>query len=374
MQIPQVEDFPTKTYNFLDLEVVSEVVSITHLTQENAICVRVKSSCKSTSWGTRSQVNSLTHYLPNPDTDISASIESFRCTMAEGLAKIERGLAPPPHKYLGMTISNLDGTKKTTCLATVDITIGPTRIQVDLVKPLQLWPSGRLYLESSSEGKLLRLPLYLAKVTHGSLSFEIDVLPTKMNLPCVVGGEFIQRAIGPNYDWLYDLLSPPHWRALQDVSRTKKNTVLIIGKYGDNTIRLREIQDVLRKRSCEGILLEDFPDIEEQSLPEKMVLFACIARYVLCDDSFPSGHIEELKICSDLRFTTAILRPKGMASTAMQADLDQCCDFMKAFGYDSGNRLSVLADALSWADEKVRERSAKFNQTYGWRSPEKILR
>jgi hypothetical protein len=294
--------------------------------------------------------------------------------MAEGLAKIERGLAPPPHKYLGMTISNLDGTKKTTCLATVDITIGPTRIQVDLVKPLQLWPSGRLYLESSSEGKLLRLPLYLAKVTHGSLSFEIDVLPTKMNLPCVVGGEFIQRAIGPNYDWLYDLLSPPHWRALQDVSRTKKNTVLIIGKYGDNTIRLREIQDVLRKRSCEGILLEDFPDIEEQSLPEKMVLFACIARYVLCDDSFPSGHIEELKICSDLRFTTAILRPKGMASTAMQADLDQCCDFMKAFGYDSGNRLSVLADALSWADEKVRERSAKFNQTYGWRSPEKILR
>jgi len=318
-------------------------------------------------------VNSLTLYLVNPEIDIVGSIEQFRCDMAEELAKVERGLTRP-QKYLLLTISNPSGTKSTRCPATVDLTIGPTRIQAYLVSTLELLPSGRLYLESSPGGKQLRLQLYSAKVAYGDLSFEIDVLPTRMNLMCVIGGEFIQRAIGPNYDWPYDLLSPPHWRALQDVSRAKKNTVLIIGKYADNTTRLREIQDVLKKEGYQGVLLQDFPDIEEQSLPEKMVLFACIARYVLCDDSLPSGHIEELKICSDLRFTTAILRPQGMASTAMQADLDQSCDFIKAFGYDPSNRLSVLANALSWADEKVRERSAKFNQTYTWRSPERILR
>jgi len=243
-----------------------------------------------------------------------------------------------------------------------------------MVKELQLWPSGRVYLDSSPNGNLLRLPLYLAKVAYGNFSSEIDVLPTKMNLPCVVGGEFIQRAIGPNYDWIYDVLSPPHVRALRDVSRTKKNTVLIIGKHGDNTAKLREIQDALKNRGYEGVLLQDFPDIEEQSLPEKMVLFACIARCVLCDDANPSGHIMELKICSDLRFTTAVLRPEGLASTAMQADIDQSCDFIKAFGYGPGSRLPVLADAVSWAEEKVRERSAKLNQTYQWRSPTKILR
>jgi len=294
--------------------------------------------------------------------------------MAEGLAKIERGLTPPPHKYLALTVSNPDGTRRTTCLATVDLTIGPTRIQAELVTVLQLRPSGRSYFDSQPGGGLVPLPLYLAKVSYGNFSFEIDVLPTKMNLPCVVGGIFIQRAIGPNYDWLYDLLSPPHWRALRDVSRTKKNTVLIIGKYGDNTTKLREIQDVLQKNGYEGVLLQDFPDIEEQSLREKMALFACIARYVLCDDSFPSGHITELSICSQLRFTTAVLRPQGMASAAIDADLDKGSDFIKAFAYDPDNLLSVLADALLWAEEKVRERSAEFNQLYKWRSPEKTLR
>jgi len=131
-----------------------------------------------------------------------------------------------------------------------------------------------------------------------------------------------------------------------DVSRIKKNTVLIIGKCGDNTTKLREIQDVLQKGGYEAVLLQDFPDIEEQSFSGKMVLFACIARYVLCDDANPSGHILELKICWDLRFTAAVLRPLGIASTAMQADIDQSCDFMKVVGYDPDNRPSVLAVAF----------------------------
>jgi hypothetical protein len=374
MQIPSVEDFQTKTYNFFNLEVVSEVVSVTHLPEGKAICVQVKSSFKSASWGTRLQVNSLTHYLANPEIDIAVSIETSRCKMAEELAKTERGLSPTPQKFLGIRVSNLDDTKGVTCLASVDLTVGLTRVQAEMVRALQLQPSGRFWFDAALRGGLVRLPLYRAKVAYGKVCFESEILPTRMNLQCVVGGTFIQQAIGKNYDWLYDLLVPPHWRALRDVSRTKKNTVLIIGKCGENTTRLREIQDVLRGRGLEGVLLQDFPDIEEQSISEKMVLFACIARYVICDDANPSGHIVELKICSDLRFTTAVLRPEGTPATAMQADIDQNCDFIRVFGYSQANRSSVLAEAISWADGKVRERAAQFNQLYKWRSPEKIFR
>lgn len=69
MQVPRVEDFPVKTFNFLDLEVTSEVISITYM-QADAICVRVKSSCESVSWGMRTQENPATIYLSNPDPDL----------------------------------------------------------------------------------------------------------------------------------------------------------------------------------------------------------------------------------------------------------------------------------------------------------------
>jgi hypothetical protein len=124
-----------------------------------------------------------------------------------------------------------------------------------------------------------------------------------------------------------------------------------------------------------GLILDDLSDIEEQSLAEKMVTFASIARFIICDDLVPSGHIDELAICSERRFTTAILRVKGKPATAMQADIADDVSFMKAVEYDSDEELEVAVDqAVSWAQEIVKARSHNFNRKYTWRSPEKILR
>ena len=150
---------------------------------------------------------------------------------------------------------------------------------------------------------------------------------------------------------------------------------MILGKYGEHRDRLETIRTSLRQFKLEGLILDDIPDIEEQSLAEKMVTFASIARFLICDDLVPSGHINELEICSERRFTTAILRLKGRPSTAMQADIADGVSFMRSVEYDSDNDLeTAVAEGVKWAQEVVQIRSYNFNRKYSWRSPQKILR
>jgi hypothetical protein len=311
------------------------------------------------------------HYSPEEIT----SLEKFRQQMAEGLARLELALAPPPPKFLGVKVSRPgDDEKGIRCIASVDLSIGPTRVQKEMVEALKLQPANRKFSEVLPTGEPLLIPLYQAKITYGAREFIVDVLPTEMGLPCVVGGEFIQNAVGNRVELVYELLDREHWRALRNAARCKKKIVLILGKYGENVGRLRKVQVELAKAGYEGVILQDFPDIEEQSLPEKMILFASIARFVLCDDTFPSGHVIELKICADIRFTTAILRPQGQAATAMQADIAENCDYMRAFPYTEATFVDSIRTSIEWAEEKVQERSATFDQTYSWRTPETLLK
>ena len=106
-----------------------------------------------------------------------------------------------------------------------------------------------------------------------------------------------------------------------------------------------------------------------------MVTFASIARFVICDDLVASGHINELDICSERRFTTAVLRLKGKASTAMQADIADDVLFMRAIEYESDDKLEdAVQAAVHWAQDTVTKRSQNFNRKYEWRNRQNVLR
>lgn len=168
---------------------------------------------------------------------------------------------------------------------------------------------------------------------------------------------------------------PDHFRTLMNAARCKKKYVLILGKYGDKRERLQLIKAALADKGLMGLILDEYPDIEEQNLTEKMVTYATICRFVVADDVAPSGHIKELEICHDLKFITAVLRERGMASTAMQADISDEVLFIKDFGYEPESDLTrVVHDAANWASETVIERSKTLNRKYSsWRSPQKLM-
>lgn len=136
------------------------------------------------------------------------------------------------------------------------------------------------------------------------------------------------------------------------------------------------IRAALKRNGLVGIVLDEYSDIEEQDLTEKMVTFASLSKFVLADDIAPSGHIQELKICQDLRFVTAVLRLGGRSSTMMQADLTGDLKYMKEFAYQAEADLSeTVTAAADWARSAIFERSKRLNRLYSdWRSPDNIMR
>ncbi|HYD16643.1 MAG TPA: hypothetical protein VEB03_01425 [Candidatus Nanoarchaeia archaeon] len=365
----------TKNYKIRDIEVTSFVAFdklVQEPTGETRRHVRVESTCPSKRWGHRTEAS--VYSCPDPWPDFEALFEKFRSEAADALVKHELGLSPDgtAFPYLGVRVGGKTG-KSVNTIGLVDLA-SPTRVSMDLVEMLDLLPNGRWWIDQDSASKQA-FALREAEIVFDPFILTMDVLPTQMGLPCIIGGDFVQRAIGENQDLLQQFLLPDYVRALKDVAKAKKHCVLIAGKYGEERDRLFSLKQAMKERGYTGLILDEFPDIEEQSLTEKFVTFASIARFVVVDDSAPAGHIAELEICSERRFTTVLLRPNGKGSTFVQADIADDVHFIKVFEYSDPSRIGeVLGTALDWAEAVVTQRAENLNRKYNWRSPIKIMK
>jgi len=158
---------------------------------------------------------------------------------------------------------------------------------------------------------------------------------------------------------------------LSNISTLKEKSVLILGSERTSLDRMRAIKSYLEKigTGYAGIIVRDYADIPVQSTEEKVVMFASLCRFVLCEDSEPGGQIDELKICATNRFVTAILREKSKRGTFMQEDYPVDYAFINIFEYDSLDEIvPTLEEAITWCEAKVKERQEHFNEKYPWRN------
>lgn len=359
-----MSEFGPKTFRVHELDVLSEVVTV-HNLSDGARAFHVKSSCRNSS-----QTNVMTVYM-NPShsqEQLEVELEKFRLNMAEELAKAELGIAPPKAKYLGVRIARPDGDSWSSwMLSIVDLRSSVTRVMRDVVEGLGLPLSSEKATVLGPHGEAAQVPLYQAKFQIEGKELKATVLAVDMGLPCVVGADLLESAV-ESIDTLYDLFADEISRALRNAAKSKKRTVLIIGPYGEEIDQLKQVQSILRALGYRGILLQDFPDIEEQSLPEKMMLYGSISRFVICLDIKPSGHNTELETCVRAGFVTAVLRPGGKPSTWMQADIVRNHHFIEAFPYTEGTLLDSVKPAVQWAEKKVQELAANYDSTYPWRN------
>lgn len=152
------------------------------------------------------------------------------------------------------------------------------------------------------------------------------------------------------------------------IQQTKKQFVLVLGQDTTEIYRLHLICDALKNIGYTGIIVKEIPDLEIQSIEEKVNMLASLSRFVICDNSFTSGHIDELKICSSNRFTTAIIQEEGKGATWMQADYPVDFKFIHTFSYSDISKISaVTKQAAYWAEDWLNIRTGNLNSLYPWR-------
>jgi hypothetical protein len=360
-----------KDYLIRGIKVSSEVVKDEEMPAERSRSLFIRSSCASTRWGVRTQDHSYS--CPIQWEAFETSFEEIRHHAAETLVRTELGEVP--EKGSPLLVGELAGPtgQRMTPACAVDLSFSPSLLGPEFIEILKLERTGQLFCEIVN-GQITHIPVYRGRVKFGEHEAETTFLPATYNGPVVLGGDFFQKALRGKEGLITELVMPDHFRTLANAARCKKRYALILGSYGERRERLKLIKEALTKMGLVGLILDEYPDIEEQTLTEKMVTYASICRFVIADDIAPSGHIKELDICHDLKFTTAVLRLKGRASTAMQADIGDEVSFIREFDYEDEAEIGqVVEQAAAWASEAVSQRSQSLNRKYSnWRSPTRI--
>lgn len=145
--------------------------------------------------------------------------------------------------------------------------------------------------------------------------------------------------------------------------------VLILGKdYGDELQLLREIRLYLKNMGYVGIIAKEQPDIPEESNEGKVRILASLCKFVIIENSFAGGHLFEVtKVCAANRIITAMIRQRGKGSSWMTTDSDVDYAFMYEIEYESNSLSIAVRDAVTWAENKIKDRIQSYNKKYPWR-------
>jgi hypothetical protein len=90
--------------------------------------------------------------------------------------------------------------------------------------------------------------------------------------------------------------------------RMKEKGVALFGHYDmAGQDRLDELGEVLRARGYDVVVIKDVPDIAQQSLAQKVTSIGGYVRFVVFEDTDPSGHLTELEIAREQRWVTVVM-------------------------------------------------------------------
>jgi len=163
------------------------------------------------------------------------------------------------------------------------------------------------------------------------------------------------------------------------LEKSMKTNVLVLGKDSDTEglRKIDRINTVLKSKGYNPVMLKNLPEIKHLSLEGKMIRVGALTRFVIAEDSRPSGHIDEVNICARCEYITATLREIGSGSTWMQAHYPIQYNFMNRFCYRNGRSSRVhdsLCDkvyetleesvekAISWAESRIAEQEREFSR------------
>jgi hypothetical protein len=154
------------------------------------------------------------------------------------------------------------------------------------------------------------------------------------------------------------------------LNRFKDKAVLVLGSYEpEGNVRLEAIASALRAQGYDPVSIKDVPDHPHQDLSQKVVAIGAVARFIVVDDSTKSGHLTEVQLCRSNNWVTVLLRAHGVGASWMTAGASVASNVIRELAYDPEAPDPAIADAVGWAENKLRELEVQFSNTYPWRRP-----
>lgn len=152
------------------------------------------------------------------------------------------------------------------------------------------------------------------------------------------------------------------------ISSSKEKNVLVLGSYdSEGEKRISSIYGALQDLGYNPILIKDIPDFEHYDIPQKVTAIGALSRFIVIDDSSPSGHLVEVEICKSNRWVTIILRADGNQASFMTVGASNTSNVILEKEYKSISPIDDIKGATQWAEAKLVELEKKLNDQYPWR-------
>ena len=150
------------------------------------------------------------------------------------------------------------------------------------------------------------------------------------------------------------------------IAALKLNTVTIIGRdcSQDSYALLSRIASIASGQGLIPIIVKDQQEIPGEPFLKKALMYSLLSRYVIVENSMPSGHIAELPNILSQGCVTAVLQKKGHGSTWLIEEEYEKYRTVKRFWYSSGNLDSATKSACKWCANKTEDLIRKYDALY----------
>jgi hypothetical protein len=152
------------------------------------------------------------------------------------------------------------------------------------------------------------------------------------------------------------------------IAAAKRGAVLLLGPdSGDAIARLHEIRDILETRvGLTALLVKEQPEMEGHGLVGKLHVYAGMARFVVVENSGPSGHLYELPHLRMIESVTAVLQETGKGASRMPDDSIAKDPLVRVFRYSTQNLEATVVKAAMWAERRIEKNAQQNRKTWGW--------
>ena len=129
------------------------------------------------------------------------------------------------------------------------------------------------------------------------------------------------------------------------------DSVLILGKdTGEGLKLLKRIQAYLDSLGFYTYIIKEQPDIIGESVMQKVLRFGLSSRFVIIENSEPTGHLYEFPhITKFAELTSIVLQRQGEGATWMFEDLYHKVQNIKKFEYTDDTLEEQIKNGIDWA-------------------------
>jgi len=135
------------------------------------------------------------------------------------------------------------------------------------------------------------------------------------------------------------------------------DSILILGKdTGDGLELLKRIQSHLENLGFYTYIIKEQPDVIGESVMQKVLRFGLSSRFVIIENSEPTGHLYEFPhITKFAELTSIVLQREGEGATWMFEDLYPKLNNIKKFDYKNENLEQQINQGIDWANNYLKE-------------------